>query len=75
MITETDKNPVHLQCHLVFCLPPPSLYTIDAMKLVITHIDFSATNFQVQKAVGDALHGPDRYNTDDPKNKGRVPIS
>ena len=43
------------------------------MEFVIAHIDFNATKFQVQKAIEDVLHGPDLYDPDDPKNKGRVP--
>lgn len=43
------------------------------MEFVVSKIDFNATKLQVQKAIERVLHGPDLYDENDPKNKGRKP--
>ncbi|VDB83377.1 unnamed protein product [Peniophora sp. CBMAI 1063] len=43
------------------------------MEWVISYIDYNATKYQVQKALETVLHGPDIYDPDDPKHKGRKP--
>ncbi|KAI0318922.1 RdRP-domain-containing protein [Amylostereum chailletii] len=42
------------------------------MEIDIKYVDFNATKFQVQRAIQEVLHGPDLFDPDDPKTKGRV---
>ncbi|KAI0029218.1 RdRP-domain-containing protein [Vararia minispora EC-137] len=43
------------------------------MEFEISCVDFNATKFQVQKAIEQVLHGPDLFDPNDPRTKGRVP--
>jgi hypothetical protein len=43
------------------------------MEIELTHVNFDADVYDVRKAVAAVLHGPDLYNPNDKKNKGRVP--
>jgi hypothetical protein len=43
------------------------------MEIDINAIDFDADVYDVRKALGLVLHGPDLYDPNDPKNKGRKP--
>jgi RNA-dependent RNA polymerase len=43
------------------------------MEIDFKGVDYAASKFDVQKAIQDVLHGPELYDPEDPKNKGRVP--
>jgi len=44
-----------------------------SMEFDITRIDYGASKFQVKKAIEAVLHGPELYDPNDPRWKGRVP--
>ncbi len=47
--------------------------TLSLMEIEITRISFEADVYDVRKAVAAVLHGPDLYDPNEKKNKGRVP--